>query len=360
MASTLDYVLILGVAIACVYIIYRMIKKQQASSPSAASPPPYSDTPSAAQMSQLNKIENTKLGSGITSMQIDMSGDYSLRNYCIKSSFNSAYTGSYVNRNMVKYVLSRGCRFLDFEVYVKDGIPIVAYSTAQYDPSFTHFTSKSPAISLDGVCSTIMANAFTETSPNPADPLFVQLRIKTYLQSAYSSIAQTIMSTLSDKLYQGTVTMDTPLPSLMGKIVLIVDKSSSPGYPTAVANACSPGDATCYNLSSLVNMESGGEVVRVYRANDLMNQSINPPDPNVYLMRIVLPTVGFFYGVQNSDAYYLIQNYGAQVVAQVFYINNGALGVYEDLFRNFKSAFVPIPAALQYIEAQNTALGINS
>ena len=357
MASTLDYVLILGIAIASVYIIYRMIKKQQASSPSAATPPPYSDTPSAAQMSQLSKIENTKLGSGITTMQIDGSGSgnyYSLRNYCIKASFNSAYTGSYVNRNMVKYVLSRGCRFLDFEVYIKDDIPIVAYSTAQYDPSFTHFTSKSPAISLDGVCSTIMANAFTSTSPNPGDPLFVQLRIKTYLQSAYPAIAQTIMSTLYDKLYQGTVTMDTPLPALMGKIVLIVDKSSSPGYERAVANSCSPGNSTCYDLRKLVNMESGGDVVRVYRSNDLMNQSINPPDPNVYLMRIVLPTVGFFYGVQNSDAYYLIQNYGAQVVAQVFYINNGALAVYEDLFRNFKSAFVPIPAALQYIQSKTS------
>ena len=248
MASTLDYVLILGVAIACVYIIYRMIKKQQASSPSVASPPPYSDTPSAAQMSQLNKIENTKLGSGITSMQIDVSGDYSLRNYCIKSSFNSAYTGSYVNRNMVKYVLSRGCRFLDFEVYVKDGIPIVAYSTAQYDPSFTHFTSKSPAISLDGVCSTIMANAFTDASPNPEDPLFVQLRIKTYLQSAYSAIAEVVMSTLTAKLYQGKVTLDTPLPALMGKIVLIVDKSSSPGYKDIVD--CNPNDIECYNLKT--------------------------------------------------------------------------------------------------------------
>lgn len=355
MASTFDYVLVLGISLVCVYIIYRMIKKQKANSPSVAGPPPYSDTPSSAQMSQLAKIENTKIGSGITNFSIDVSGDYSLRNYCIKSSFNSAYTGGYVNRNMVKYVLSRGCRFLDFEVYYKDSVPIVAYSEAQYDPSFTHFTSKSPAISLDGVCSTIMANAFTSTSPNPQDPLFVQLRIKTFQSAAYSAIAQTIMSTLSDKLYQGEVTLDTPLPNLMGKIVLIVDKSSSPAF--SQLPTCDPTDRTCYNLANLVNMVSGSNVVRVYTANDLMNQSINPPDPNVYLMRIVLPTLGFFYGAQNSDTYYLVQNYGAQVIAQAFYVNNGALTTYENMFRNFKSAFVQIPAALQYIQDQTAATG---
>jgi hypothetical protein len=52
----------------------------------------------------------------------------------------------------------------------------------------------------------------------------------------------------------------------------------------------------------------------------------------------------------------LIQNYGAQIVAEAFYLNDGRLGVYEDLFRNFKSAFVPIPAALDYIQSQTVGL----
>jgi hypothetical protein len=45
------------------------------------------------------------------------SQDMELMQYCIKGSVNSAYSGQYISDEMVKYVLSRGCRFLDFEVY---------------------------------------------------------------------------------------------------------------------------------------------------------------------------------------------------------------------------------------------------
>ena len=351
MASFADYALVLGITAICIYIIYRMIKKRQANDPDNT-PIPYSDVPTTAQSVQLNKIENTTLGSGITNTSLDPSNDNSLRNFCIKSSFNSAYTGGYVNQNMIKYVLSRGCRFLDFEVYIKDGVPIVAYSDAKFDPSYTSFTSIAPALSLAGVCSTIMSNAFTETSPNPDDPLFIQLHINTNLGSSYSLIAQTIASTLSAKLYTGTVDPSTQINLLMGKIVLIIDnQTANSSYQNY--SGCSPGDVTCYNLKQYANMASGSNQVMLYKQNEIMNQSTNPPDPAVYLFRIILPSSGMFYGVSNSDSLYLIKNYGAQVVAQAFYVNDGQLAVYEDLFRTFKSAFVPISSALTYIQGQN-------
>ena len=40
-----------------------------------------------------------------------------LREYCIKASYNSAYSGSTISDKMVKYVLSRGCRFLDLQIH---------------------------------------------------------------------------------------------------------------------------------------------------------------------------------------------------------------------------------------------------
>lgn len=349
MAGFIDYILILGITSICIYIIYRMIQKRVSNNITTV---PYSDTPTNAQTAQLNKVVNTSTGSGLMTSTFDPSQDNSLRNFCIKSSFNSAFTGSYVNRNMVKYVLTRGCRFLDFEVFVKDGTPIVAYSGSIADPSFTHFTSLDPALSLDGVFSTIMSNAFTGSSPNPGDPLFIQLHIKSYLQSAYTNIAQTIASALSAKLYKGEVTLDTQIQDLMGKIVIIVDQTTSPGYNNY--SKCTPGDTMCqYSLSDVVNMKSGSDKLRIYKENELMNQSTNPPDPDVYLMRIVTPNYGFFYGVNNCNSLYLIQNYGAQVVAQAFYANDGNLAVYEDLFKSFKSAFVPITSALTYIQGQN-------
>ena len=44
--------------------------------------------------------------------------DLPLKEYCIKASYNSAVSGNYVNKNMLKHVLSRGCRFLDLEILV--------------------------------------------------------------------------------------------------------------------------------------------------------------------------------------------------------------------------------------------------
>ena len=52
-----------------------------------------------------------------------------LKQFCIKGSYNSAVTGNYVNLDMIKYVLSRGCRYLDFEVFMIDSSLNVSYTT---------------------------------------------------------------------------------------------------------------------------------------------------------------------------------------------------------------------------------------
>ena len=360
MASIVDYAIILGIAAICIYLFYRIIKKRQAANSSGiVGPPPYSDIPTAAQTSQLQSIENLYTGSGLSNVVLDPTQDNSLRNFCIKSSFNTAYTGTYVNLDMVRYVISRGCRFLDFEVFIKDGAPIVAYSNTAFDPSFTQFTSAAPAISFDGVLTTIMANAFGATAPNPNDPIFVQLHINTYLQSGYSAIAQTIAATCGPKLYKGAVSPSTQLDNLFGKVIFIVDLTTSPAYQSY--SACgSPGSSASNPecLANYMNMESGSSIVRTYTENQLTNQSITPISPSSsgpYLMRIILPDPGFFWGVRNSDSMYLIQNYGTQVVAQAFYINDNVLATYENFFRTFQSAFVPLSSASSYILGQGSS-----
>jgi len=354
MATFIHYVFLFATTTAIVYILYKMIQKRQGEK--ASYNPPYVNTPNDAQMAQLNKIENSVSdnGSGIANARFDPSNNNSLRNFCIKSSFNSAYTGGYVNRDMVKFVLMRGCRFLDFEVFIKDNVPIVAYSTSTAtDSSFNHFTSEAPAISLGGVFSTIMSNAFNDKSPNPADPLFIHLRIKSYLPTAYSSVAETIQGNLGPKLYADDngnaipVNLDTQLNLLQGKVVIIVDQLSSPGYEK-YATCGSQNQSTCTALSKYINANSGTQNFRIYREDELLYQSINPPDPDVYLMRLVLPNIGFFNNVSNSESLYLIKNYGVQLVAQAFYENNRNLVTYEELFKNFHSAFVPLNQAITF------------
>ena len=349
----IDYVLILGFTAVAVYIIYNMIIKIKGNKP-GMSEPAFVDTPNAKQIAQLSVVEKSNSGVGISNASFDPTIDNSLRNYCIKASSNTAYTGGYMNLNMIKYALSRGCRFLDFEVYMKDGVPIVAYSNNK--SSVESFTSDAPAVSLAGALSTVMSNAFADTCPNEKDPIFIQLRIKTYLSTAYSQIARIIRATMAPKLYTQAgannsniavpVTLDTQLPELVGKAIIIVDRASSPGYDNYAT--CTDTDTECYSLADCVNINSNSQSVRLYDEDSLTFQPINPPDPSVYLLRIVFPSLSFFNNVTNSNTFYLIENYGAQIIAQAFYNNDSNLAAYEEMFKEHKSAFVPLSSAVTY------------
>ena len=191
-------------------------------------------------------------------------------------------------------------------------------------------------------------------SPNPKDPLFIHLRIKTYDSSAYSAIAEIIKTTLGPKLYtenDGTavsINLDSQITNMLGKIIIIVDETSSPGYKNY--STCAPENVTCYSLSNVVNMTSNSQTTRIYTENSLTYQPINPPDPNVYLFRIVFPNLGFFDNTTNSSSSYLIKNYGVQVVAQAFYVNDTNLVNYENIFKEKKSAFVRMESLLNNYE----------
>jgi len=349
--NSIDYILIIGLLIITIYFIYSTIVSNRDNNPEM-SPPTFVDTTNSYQRAELSHIEEAKNGASITNTQFLVSEDNAIRHFCIKSSSDSAYTGKHMNLDMIKYLLGRGCRFLDFEVFIKDNIPIVAYSTNRQ--SLETFTSEAPAVSLAGVFSTIMSNAFTDTSPNPKDPLFIHLRIKTLDPNAYTKIAKLIKSGLGKKMLKDSngnavpLTLDTQLTSLQGKLAVIVDRHSSPGYQNY--STCSPDQTECFSLAKQVNMESNSQSIRTYYQRDLTFQPINPPDPSVYLFRIVLPDLGFFNSAKNSDATYLTKNYGVQAVAQAFYTKDSNLRIYEDMFKQNRSAFVRLETAIRQYE----------
>jgi hypothetical protein len=128
------------------------------------------------------------------------------------------------------------------------------------------------------------------------------------------------------------------MQKLLGKVIVMTDESVVSSSPAPAQSS------TSMKLSNYVNLFTGSNIVRVYTDSQLTYQPINPPDPYVYNMHIVMPNLGLFYGVNNSDNYYLVQNYGAQIVAQAFYSNDTNLVNYEKLFNDNKSAFVSIPS----------------
>ena len=285
-------------------------------------------------------------------------GNLPLREYCIKGSYNTAFTGHYINLDMIEYVLSRGCRFLDFEIYyIKEKdifMPKVGFST---DGTFTILESEN-SILLDNVLAAVVANAFSDKSPNNKDPLFINLRIKSNNPDVYKAVAKSIDYSILSKLFVGKVTNDTPLNKLMDSIVIIIDKTINRDY--LQLSKCKKNDKTCYDLKNYTNMESGSETLNLVTYTYVTNQLYLPitvADDNISTdikkMRLALPDA-IPKTKENPDVVNFITKAGCQITPNRFYYNDKYLEKYEKLFNDNTSAFVPLAVALPYYHKLKT------
>lgn len=296
--------------------------------------------------SELKKMSITDPGPGIVNFNHKKS-NLPLKEYIIKASYNTPFSGSYVSLDTIKYVLSRGCRFIDLEVYLINDAVYVAQST---EPDNISIDSKNQLL-LDDVLECIVINAFTSPSPNPLDPLFVQLRMKTDDPNIYKYTAMIVDKNFSNKLYtnkDGSHTVDPltdKLGDLMGKIVLVVDKTVAPKYNTFPNCDKNKRSSPCYNLDNYVGMVAGSQFIRTNTYTDLTNQSTKPIVINnngitsqVAVERIAIPNL--ISNVVNPDPNIFIKKYGVQIICYPFYLKDSNLANYEMLFSENKSAFV--------------------
>jgi Phosphatidylinositol-specific phospholipase C, X domain len=303
-----------------------------------------------------SEITKMKLNtpSGITSVTHN-NNSHAIRQYCIKSSFNSALSGKYISTDAIKYVLSRGCRFIDLEIFLIDDEAQVAYSD---DPTFITVKSKN-YVTLNSILQTLSVHAFSAPSPNSSDPIFIQLRIKSKNSSIYNLVGMAISNYLSNKLYIGKVTGDTPLSKLMGKAVLIIDRTLSPDYKSNdLYPKCSSSDEKeltekdyCFKLSQYVNIESGTSNLRRYTYKNLLDQATTPPvlidtehsETDVSLFRLVCPDDNDYRNPMYND---FLVNYGVQFISMKFYTLDSELKSYENFFLQHMTSFVPISSAI--------------
>jgi len=272
----------------------------------------------------------------------------SLKHVCIKASYNTAYTGSFVNTKMVEYVISRGCRFIDFEVFSIDNVPYVGVSN---DPTYTNLTSQNKII-LDNAFSAVVTNAFSSTCSNPGDPIFIQLRIKSQNNDVYKSVAKSVNHILSSKLYSGKINGDTKMSDIMGKVILVMDSSINPNYKNFVT--CSQGGSECYNLSDYVNIETGGNTWLTYTNNMALGMMNTPPskdDSNVRksdvkLLKLVIPD----NTPTNPNMFDLLKKHGIQTAEYMFYLPDEELYRYEAMFNYYNTTFVPMGYAIDYVK----------
>jgi hypothetical protein len=304
--------------------------------------------------SEINQIENNKSLANIGSIQSleKKYSDLPLKEYCIKASHNSAVSGNYVNKNMLKHVLSRGCRFLDLEVFYiehkKSFMPVVAKSS---DPKFISFDTNNH-ITLEEAFSSIISNAFSGNSPNKGDPLFLHLRIKTKDTECYHDVAKLIDSILKPKLMEGQVNETTKMSEMMGKIVIVVDKTINRDYKDHAK--CKAQDLQCYDLANYTNLESGGQVMNQFSLMQIENQVSSPiliKDDNVTTSattsRLVLP---LSKNSENPDMLKMILRYGIQIVGYKYDQQNEQLEKSEAFFNDNKGGIVPLAAAITYFD----------
>jgi hypothetical protein len=155
-----------------------------------------------------------------------------LRDFHVKSSYNSCASGQYKNDWVdicaLSHVIKEGCRLLDFEIYDVKGVPIVAVSDS---PKYTLKHSYN-SIPLSRVLKCIEDEAFSG-DVNGMDPLFLNFRIKSDHVELMDAIAKMLpqYATLSSRLlapkygyeFQGRNFGKIPLRLLCQKVIIMTN-----------------------------------------------------------------------------------------------------------------------------------------
>jgi hypothetical protein len=261
-----------------------------------------------------------------------------LKTYIVKSSNNSAYGGTMVSVENIRYVLSRGCRLLDFEVFAgtentgNENEITVAFSSNTIKSGY-NITSIGKLRLYDAL-TVVFTGAFSAPSPNPLDPLFVRLRLAKPTGNDTSQYAQmcrlvrgAIIAAIPTRLYRNQVSKDTLLQQLAGNIVLILDNVPDP------------------DLAALAAITISTDIAG---ANEPVLRAYTYPSPNSNTLRIAATDRATNENVEYSTFF---QNYGVQFGEMNFYTPDNELAAYEMLFNHFKTAFVSVQNADEYLRS---------
>lgn len=298
---------------------------------------------------RLNGKKSAALNSSwITSGSADPSSQYLLRDYYVKTAYNCCSTGNfsndYVSVCALQHAIKMGCRCLDFEVYGKNGQPIV--STSLSDDKCIKETYNS--VSFDEAMSTVATSAFSPNSnvcPNPNDPLLLLFRIKTNDVNVLNNMADIIKSNLNDRLmpeynheFGGKNICAEPVKNFAGKVVVIMESNLL---------LYQPGAERMYEITNLTSKA----FLRILTVLNVLNS----PDIteltsfNKQYMTIVLPDPSI--SAENYDPM-RPSLAGCQCMALSFQLTrDGNLAVYNDWFESgpMKSAFMLKPAKLMFV-----------
>jgi len=318
-----------------------------------------------------------------------------INQYFIKASWNTAYNSSknIMDLSMVTTVLSRGCRFIDFEVYSSSSttgsntytskavttiIPVIGYSVQPKNKY--QMDCNEPTVSLLEALTTAKEYAFSQGTstgpPNSKDPLFIQIRVKSANQELYDALPTAIKSGLGSAIVLPTENSFNKilLKDMAGGVYLFADLvNSDPMFKKnyekydifsniTVSGFLENGISTIAN-SILLQSPKLPPMITDHSKMTVSYPVITYPDcsnckPQGYIQftesfpdisvhnTIANPTAyppiqNKLHAGLNSDVMNMIINYGMNIIPFRFYIDDNSLADYENIFMdNGECAFV--------------------
>lgn len=269
--------------------------------------------------------------------------NYTFKDYYIKSAYNCCsggnYKNDYVDTCNLKHLLKQGVRGLDFEIFSINDKPVVATSTS--DSFYVKETFN--YIQFSDVMNIIRDYAFaTSTAPNSSDPIIVHLRIKSTNQEMYKNFAKLLenydsilMSKEYDSEYYGQNFGNVELKKLMGKVVIIVDRSNISFLETP-------------EFYKFVNMTSNSVFMRALHYSDIKYS----PDVaeliefNKQNMTIAMPDK---LGDPENPSTVVLRETGCQLLAMRYQKVDVNMEDNDIFFDESGFAFVLKPANLRYV-----------
>ena len=321
----------------------------------ATTPPPVAapttDKPINAVKEGLeNMNEDTKefIDKNITSINLaDSQSKFKLRDYYIKSAYNAFNPDKFKNSNVsmdaLLYVIARGCRFIDFEVFSVENQPVIASSSVNsfnYKETFNH-------IPVSDAFEVLGSYVFSGSKcPNPGDPFIIHMRIMSRNVTMYDNLAKIISQSktmarnlLGPKYGREFQTKDLGNENLLdfkGKIILMVDGTNQIYRKT--------------RLFELINMSSNSLFLSKYTYFGVKN--IADPqtfkDANKKNMCLVIPDKA---GRPINEGHNGPYTWGCQIAAMCFQeeVRDEKLKAYEDKFASVGYAFILKPEDLRYV-----------
>lgn len=293
-----------------------------------------------------NKVINSRMPK-LRSVDSSPDFDYLLRDYYIKSSYNSCAGGQFendwVDTCSLVAVIREGCRLLDFEVYNVNGVAAIAVSPA----NSTYEKGTYNYVTFDEAMEVIATNAFSGSScPNPNDPLFINIRIQSKDVPIYDSISVSLTQRLQNKLLSKDYSYENngynlgavPVKTLLGKVCVIVDKIN-PLVETT-------------KLHEFVNIGGNSVFLRNLNYNDVIYT--NDIDELEYFNKkyLMITSPNKSKTADNYKAVVPMQ-YGAQFNAMCFQTKDSNLAAYKQLFEDKGYAFILKPKNMRYVTVLN-------